>query len=40
MVTALDVLAQINIPDGRTAVATSDRMIEFFGQEGRDICNG
>jgi hypothetical protein len=40
MVTDLDALAQMNIPDGETAVEIPDRMIKFFRQEGRDTGNG
>jgi hypothetical protein len=40
VVTDLDALAQMNIPDGETEVEVPDRMIEFFRQEGRDTGNG
>ena len=31
-----DVLAQMNIPPGETAVEIPDRMLQFFGQDGQD----
>ena len=40
MVTDPDALAQMNIPDGETAVEIPDRMIKFFRQEDRDTGNG
>jgi hypothetical protein len=40
MVTDLDALAQMSIPDGETAVEIPDRMIKFFRQEDRDTGNG
>ena len=40
MVTDPDTLAQMNIPDGETAVEIPDRMIKFFRQEDRDTGNG
>jgi hypothetical protein len=40
VVTDLDALAQMNIPDEETAVEIPDRMIQFFRQEGRDTSNG
>jgi len=33
-------LSQMSIPAGETAVEIPDRMIQFFGQEGRDTGNG
>ena len=35
-----DALAQMNFPDGETAVEIPDRMIQFFRQEDRDTGNG
>jgi len=40
MVTDSDALAQMNLPDGETAVEIPDRMIKFFRQEDRDTGNG
>jgi hypothetical protein len=40
MVTDPDALAEMNIPDGETAVEIPDRMIQFFRQEDRDTGNG
>jgi hypothetical protein len=39
-VTDSDALGQMNIPAGETAVEIPDRMLQFFGQEGRDPGNG
>jgi hypothetical protein len=39
IVTDLDALARMNIPDGETAVEIPDRMIKFFSQEDRDTGN-
>jgi hypothetical protein len=39
MVTDPDATAQMNIPDGETAVEIPDRMIKFFRQEDRDTGN-
>jgi hypothetical protein len=33
-------LSQMSIPAGESAVEIPDRMIQFFGQEGRDTSNG
>jgi hypothetical protein len=35
-----DALAQMDIPAMESAVEIPDRMIAFFGQEGRDTGNG
>jgi len=40
MVTDSDALAQMNLPDGETAVEIPDGMIKFFRQEDRDTGNG
>jgi hypothetical protein len=32
-----DTLAQMDIPDGETAVEIPDRMLQFFRQEGRGL---
>ena len=40
MVTDTEALAQMNIPNGETAVEIPDRMIQFFRQEDRDTGNG
>jgi hypothetical protein len=39
-VTDPEALTQMNIPGGETAVEIPDRMIQFFGKEGRDTSNG
>jgi hypothetical protein len=33
-------LAQMDIPDGETAVEIPDRMLQYFRREGRDLGNG
>ena len=40
VVTDLEALAQMDIPAGETVVEIPDRMLRFFGQEGRDAGNG
>ncbi len=35
-----EALAQMDIPDGESAVEIPDRMIKFFRQEDRDSGNG
>jgi hypothetical protein len=39
-VTGPEVLAQMDIPGGESAVEIPDRMLQFFGQEGSDADNG
>lgn len=39
-VTDSDALAQMDIPAGETVVEIPDRMLQFFGQEGRDPGSG
>ncbi len=35
-----EALAQMDIPAGETVVEIPDRMLQFFGREGRDPGNG
>lgn len=39
VVTDPDALAQMDIPDGETAVEIPDRMLQFFGQGDRGLGN-
>lgn len=40
VITDPDALAELNLPEGESAVEIPDRVIQFFGQEGRAGDNG